>query len=526
MTSDLFQLAPLLLVTLAGISILTMDLFRRRGEGGGTHLVWLTTAGLAVALWLTWNLWPGDGEGITSAFLAGSVMVDGYTLFVWSMLLVATIAVVLYSHGFDFENNLDNGEYYCLLLFALVGMMLMAAATNLLVLLLALETLSLALYALVGMKRSSAQSAEAALKYFLNGGLASALLLYGIVLLWGETGTLAYAELGPVLAAGEGGPVLYIGGSLLLVGFAFKVAAVPFHMWTPDAYQAAPTPVGGFMAGVVKAAAFAALLRVVYQGMLPEIFGKAPFSYADAVILISILTMTVGNLLAMHQQDVKRMLAYSSISHAGYLLMGLLLVPPLGSGNPGLRVANGTLLFYLVAYGLSTLLAFGVLARLARDGGQESTLSRLAGFSRRRPALALLLTLALVSLAGFPPTAGFFAKFALLRDLMVLSNGKLVVLVVIALLNTLLSVYYYLKPVMYIYMKEGENEAKEFTSFTANIALVALAILILFLGLFPGRLLSFADTGAKDLTYQHAPNLRSRGPARLAPFAIRDGTGH
>ena len=520
MSSDLTQLSPVLLVAATGLFILLIDLFRSRGEGGSNHLVWLSAAGLTAALGATAMLWPGDAEGITSAFLAGHIVVDGFTLFVWGLLLVATMVTVLYSHGFDAENDLGHGEYYSFLSFALVGMMLMVAAANLLVLFLSLEMLSLALYVLVGMKRSSPRSAEAALKSFLAGGLASCLLLYGLVLLWGETGTLELAVMGELLAGGATSPLIYVGGSLLLVGFAFKVAAVPFHMWIPDAYQGAPTTVAGFMAAAAKAAVFAALLRVVYQGMLPEIFAKAPFSYTDAVVFISVLTMTVGNLLAMHQQDVKRMLAYSSISHVGYLLMGLLLVPALGSGNPGLRFASDTVLFYLVAYGLSTLLAFGVLAQL-----EDSGLARLAGLSRRRPGLAFLLALALVSLAGFPPTVGFFAKFALLRDLMVLSNGKLVILVAIALVNALFSVSYYLKPVMHMYMKEGPADRTEISSLTANVALVALAVLILFLGLFPGRLTTLARTAAKELTYKHAPNLRSKGPARLAPFAARDKEG-
>ncbi len=518
MNNDLFQLSPVLLVASVGLLTLFIDLFRR-GKGGASHLVWITAAGLAAAGSAVWKLWPGSAQGITSTFLAGSFVVDGFTLFVWGLLLVATTAVALYSSGFDVENNLDHGEYYSFLSFALVGMMLMVAATNLLVLFIALEILSLALYALVGMKRSSSRAAEAALKYFLNGGLASALLLYGIVLLWGETGTLELAEVGQALLAETGGPLLYIGGSLLLLGFAFKIAAVPFHMWTPDAYQGAPTTVGGFMAGAVKVAAFATLLRVIFQGMLPEIFARAPFTYADAVILIAVLSMTVGNLLAMHQQNVKRMLAYSSVSHAGYLLMGLLLVPPLGSGNLGLRFASGSLLFYLVAYGLSTLLAFGVLSRLAKGGSEDVSLGRLDGLSIRRPLLAACLTLALISLAGFPPTAGFFAKFALLRDLMVLGNGKLVILVVIAVLNSLLSVYYYLRPVMHMYMHKEQGEPLHIPSITAKVALISLAILILLLGLFPKGLASVAKTAAKSLTYQHAPNLRSKGPARLAPYA-------
>jgi NADH-quinone oxidoreductase subunit N len=521
--SDLWQLSPIFLVAITGLAILILDLFRDHGEGGGLHLSWFTAIGLGAALGAVWNLWPGSTAGLESAVLAGSMVIDGYTLFFWALLIVATIVAALYSNGFDRENNLDHGEYYSFLSFALVGMMFMVAASDLLLLFFALETMSMAIYVLVGMKRDSKRASEAALKYFFNGALASSMLLYGMALLWGETGTLDLASIGSVYAAGNVGPLLYIAAGMVLVGFGFKVAAVPFHMWTPDAYQGAPTPVGGFMASAVKAAAFAALLRIVFQAMLPESFAQLPFSYADMIIFIAVLTMTVGNLLAIHQDDVKRMLSYSSISHAGYLLMGLVLVPPLGSGHPGLRFVNETVLFYLAAYGFSTLLAFGVLARLGQGGSEDTTQQRLAGLARRRPGLALLLAVALFSLAGFPPTAGFFAKFSLFREIMVLSNGKLTILLVIAVINALFSVYYYIRPIIYMYMKDAEGEApEEIVSSSSSFALVVLALLIVFLGLFPGRLADLSRTAARDVVYKHAPNLRSSGPAALAPFAAKD----
>ena len=518
MSSDLFQLLPLILVAVTGLGVLLTELLPERARSA-VPLAWLTAVGLSAGLYVVCSLWAGDAVSPVGAFLSGWVTIDGFTLFVWGTLLVSTMLVALYSHGIEAEQNLVKGEYYGFLSLALVGMMMLVAAANLLVLFLALETLSVSLYALVGMKRGSSRSAEAALKFFLNGGLASALLLYGLVLLWGETGTLELAGLGAVLAGGSGSPLLYLGGTLVLVGFGFKVGVVPFHMWLPDVHEGAPTTVVGLVSGAVAVAVFAALLRLVYQGMLPEVFAGMPFSYADAVVFVAVLTMTVGNLMAMHQQDVKRMLAYAGIAHVGYLLMGLLLVPPLGSGNPGLRFASGSVLFYLVAQGLAMLLAFGVLARLPTGGNDEGGLVRLAGLSRRRPGLAFLLGLALVSLAGFPPTAGFFARFALLRELTVLGNGKLVVLVGIAVANGLLSAYYYLRPVMHMYMQDGAGEGKELSSRTANFALVVLAALILVLGLLPGRLANLAKTASRELTYKHAPNLRSSGPARLAPFA-------
>jgi NADH-quinone oxidoreductase subunit N len=221
-------------------------------------------------------------------------------------------------------------------MFALAGMMVMVAATDLLIMLLGLETMSLAVYGLVASRRSSARSAEAGLKYFMNGAIASALLVFGMALVWGETGSIRYAEFGASVAQG-GNPMLFAGVTMLLAAFAFKIAAVPFHLWTPDAYEGAPTPVTGFMASAVKTAAFLALARLVFLGLLPEAFKGMAVSYVDAVIFIAIVSMTVGNLAALHQKDVKRMLAYSSIAHAGYMLMALALVPTLGSRLTGLN---------------------------------------------------------------------------------------------------------------------------------------------------------------------------------------------
>ena len=387
---------------------------------------------------------------------------------------------------------------------------------------LALETMSMAVYVLVAMKRDSARSAEGALKYFLNGAIASSLLLYGIAILWGETGTLDLVALGNAIAGAEGNALIYAASGLVLVGFAFKVAVVPFHMWTPDAYQGAPTPVSGYMASAVKAAAFAALLRVVFTTAIPDIFQLGPFSFVDVVVGLSVATMVIGNLLALHQEDAKRMLAYSSISHAGYLAMGLALIPQLGSRSAGLGSVSGSMLFYLVAYGFATLLAFGVLARLAKDGSEDTNVSRLKGLSKRRPGLAFLLALSLFSLAGFPPTVGFFGKFYLFRELMVLSKGRLLVLVIIAVVNALFAVYYYLRPVIAMYMEEAEEEQEEIVNSSSTLALVLLAVAVLLLGLFPSKLANITAKAGKTVPYSSATGLTDGQPADLAPFANKD----
>lgn len=521
--NDLLELSPVILVTITGLAILVMDLFRESWKGGvvrgGIHLAWLMVLGLAAAMFAVVKLWPGGSGGFSSPLLAGSLIIDAYTLFFWGLLIVTTMAAVLASGGFDLENNLDHGEYYSFFAFSLCGMMLMVAASDLLILFLALETFSLSIYVLVAMKRDSARAAEAALKYFLNGGLASGLILYGLALIWGESGTFSIAGLGEFISDGAGSLVL-MGCTLVLVGFGFKVAVFPLHMWTPDAYQGAPAPVSGFMAAAVKGTAFAALFRLVFTAMVPELFRVTTFSFVDVVIAVSVATMVVGNLIALHQDDVKRMLAYSSISHAGYVLMGLVLVPTLGSGAPSLTSPNSSVLFYLAAYAFSTLLAFGVVARLGRGSSEDATLVRLQGVAGRSPLLAALLALALLSLAGFPPTAGFFAKFSLFRDVIKVSHGKLVVLVVIAVVNTLISVYYYIRPIVYMYMKEGKGEEREISSPSSSFALILLALVVLGLGILPGKFVSLSDQAARTVTYQNVASPVSSASAP-GPFVER-----
>lgn len=524
MIGDLVQLSPVILVTCTALLVLIMDLFRGPDVKGASHLAWITTIGLTAAAFMCCKLWPGNVQGLAHPLMNGALVVDSYTLFFWLLLLLTTVIACLASSGFDSENNLDHGEYYSFFSFALVGMMIMVAAADLLVLFIALETMSLAVYALVAMKRDSSRAAEGAFKYFINGAVASAFLLYGIALLWGETGTISMAQLGGVLAQGHSGGIIYAAVTMVLVGFGFKVAVVPFHMWTPDAYQGAPTPVTGFMASAVKAAAFAALLRLVFAAMLPSIFDHGAFTFVDMVVAVAVLTMVVGNLLAMHQRDVKRMLAYSSIAHAGYIMMALALVPQLGSRMGELRFANGTVLFYLAGYGIATLLAFGVLARLGKDGEEETGLDRLRGLAGRRPGLAFLMALALFSLAGFPPTVGFFGKFYLFRELIVVSRGGLTVLVVIAVVNALFSVYYYLRPIIAMYMQQPEEgmACGEIANPTATFSLVLAGILVLMLGLFPGRLADVSREAARSVVYKHAPMLQGGSAGKLAPFAAQD----
>jgi len=275
------------------------------------------------------------------------------------------------------------------------------------------------------------------------------------------------------------------------------------------------------MASAVKAAAFAVLGRFVFVAMIPELFRNQPVPFVQIIIALSILTMTVANLIAIHQADTKRMLAWSSISHAGYLMMAFVLVPQLGSGDLALKTVSGSLIFYLVAYGLSTLLAFGALSRLGAGGNDNMSLDRLSGLSRNRPGTALLLALALFSLAGFPPTVGFFGKFYLFREVLVVSNGKLAWLVVVAVINALFSVYYYLRPIVYMYMKEPDPQTQpgRLSGIPAMVMLAIVGVLVLALGILPSRLSDFSATAAANVEHRHTPQLDSGGYFELAPFA-------
>ena len=361
----------------------------------------------------------------------------------------------------------------------------MAASNDLITIFLGLELMSLALYVMVGFRRSRLDSNEAALKYFLLGAFASGFLLYGIALLYGATGTTNLARMTEFLAASplSGNPLLVVGGLLLLTGFAFKVAAVPFHMWTPDAYEGAPTSVTGFMAAGAKAAGFAALLRVVLHAL-----GGANGGWSSLLSAVAMLTMTVGNVTALLQNNLKRMLAYSSIAHAGYLLIAVVT-----GGSDGASAA----LFYLAVYAVMNLGAFGVLTLLGRQQEERVTLGDLAGLGFRQPLLGLAMTFFMLSLGGIPPTAGFMAKVYLFG---VAVKAGYVPLVIVGVLNSVVSVFYYLRVTVAMYMEEPPGEPVSVSWATPGvIALLACLALTLWWGLQAHALLDLAQRSVVGL---------------------------
>jgi NADH-quinone oxidoreductase subunit N len=375
------------------------------------------------------------------------------------------------------EVKIREGEFYALVLFATVGMILMASANDLIVFFLGLETMSMAVYVLTGMWRSSGPSSEAAMKYFLMGAFATGFLLYGIALIYGATGSTNLSSVSAYLLETPSDWPLYLvaGGLLLLIGFAFKVAAVPFHFWVPDVYEGAPTPVTGFMSVAVKAAAFGAWTRILLHRLSP-----LDSDWALPLWIIAIATMTIGNLLALSQTSVKRMLAYSSIAHAGYVLIALV---------SGEEWGGAPLLFYLAAYTLMTIGAFAVLTAMTENGNPRETYSDFAGLGFKRPFLAMAMSLFMLSLAGFPPLAGFAGKFYVFRSAVLAGHTNLAI---IGVLNSLLSVAYYLRVIIAMYMQEGGTESKTFRQ--APYLYVAVAMTVagtLYLGIVPAPALEW-----------------------------------
>jgi NADH-quinone oxidoreductase subunit N len=434
--------------------------------------------------------------------------VNTFGLFWTVVVVLSALLTVLISVDHMRAQGAAHGEYYALLSFAAAGMITIALAADLIVLFIGIEMMSLSVYVLAGIKRVSPYGAEAALKYFVMGAVSSAILLYGIALLYGAGGTTNLAALGahfaqhPPTAANL---IPYAALLLLIAGFGFKVAAVPFHLWTPDAYEGAPTPVTAFMAAGVKAASFAAFFRVLLMVFDGDGFRAMALPWEQAVVVLAVLTMTVGNLIALNQDNVKRMLAYSSIAHAGYLLLAFLPVEHFalagaGGGVDGgarFAVPSSALFYYLFVYAVANLGAFGVIALLGAKGEEDANLGRLSGLARRRPVAAVVLTICLLSLAGIPPTAGFVGKWVLFRDVLKVGDGQYLWLVIVAVLNSLVSVYYYLRPTVAMYFHPTPSPRPALLRTTAGMLAVVLAALItLHAGILPGRYLNAARKAA------------------------------
>jgi len=406
----------------------------------------------------------------TPAF-RGSLVMDDYAVFFEAVIIVTTAVTVAMSLQYAADAGLAGAEYYALVLFAALGMMLMAAAGDLIIIFLGLETMSIAVYALAGFIRRDPKSNEAAVKYFLLGAFSTGFLLYGIALVYGATGTIRLEPIRASLTSGIGAnPLLLLGLGMMLIGFGFKVAAVPFHMWTPDAYEGAPTPITAFMAVGVKLAAFAGFLRIFMANL-----GTVSNEWTAVLWVVAALTMTAGNVIALVQNNIKRMLAYSAVAHAGYVILGM----AAGRG----RDAGGAILYYLLAYAFTNLGAFAVVVALERGAEAHDDIADYRGLAREHPGLAAAMALCLLSLTGVPPLAGFVGKFYIFAAAL---NAGLVWLVVIAVLNSAMSAYYYVAVIVAMYMQEGGVGAEAMSRRPGLVVSVAVGVAgVIVLGLYP-----------------------------------------
>jgi NADH-quinone oxidoreductase subunit N len=468
---------PVLLVSAWACALTLIDLFiKRKGI-----TAFLAALGLALALGITVSQ-----LGLSQTSFNGMVVLDGFSTFVNALLLTCGLLGIALAYDYIKRQGLERGEYYTLLMFSLAGMMLMAQASDLIIVFLALELLSIPLYILAAFARQSAQSEEAGLKYFLLGAFSTGFVVYGIALVFGAVGS---TSLGAIVAAAKSGaanPVLLtFGSALILVGLGFKVAAVPFHMWTPDVYQGAPSAVTAFMAAGAKIAGFAALLRVfalAFPTLAPDL--------TPILAVISALTMIVGNVLAISQTNIKRLLAYSSIAHAGYILMAFV---PYGQTNVvNTSVAAG--LFYLVSYALTNFGAWAVVIAVEKREGKGLEIADYAGLGRKHPALAAAMTVFMLSLTGIPPTLGFVGKFYLFRAAI---QGQFYLLAVIGVVTSLISAYYYLRVVVTMYMRDGEPETT--SEPWLNLTWSVSAVLTVAVSLVPAPLFGWASSAILKL---------------------------
>ena len=467
----LWALLPETVLSLAAMTVLLVDVFQKgnRSEPSRPLIPWLALAG--IVLTAAANLWIM--LGFREAAVTGIVAVDAFRFFANFIFLLAAALATLISMGYVTRQGINRGEYYVLIMFATLGMMLMAAARELILLFLALEVMSVAVYVLVGFNRRDPRSAEASLKYFLLGAFASGFFLYGIALVFGATGTTNLGLLAPLLGTELeiGNLMLLAGVGLIAVGLGFKVAAVPFHVWTPDAYDGAPTPVTALMATGVKAAAFAAFIRVFAVA-----FAGLYDTWYLVIFWLAVLTMLGANLIALTQGSVKRMLAYSSIAHAGYLLVALVSANAYGAA---------AFLFYLLVYTVMTIGAFGIVIANARGDDERVALTDYAGFGWQQPLLGALFSIFLLSLAGFPLTGGFIGKLYILRAALQAGQELLAVVLVLA---SLISYFYYLRVIIVMYMRPARSETEHAHAglpLPAKAAVIFAAGAVLFFFFFP-----------------------------------------
>jgi NADH-quinone oxidoreductase subunit N len=465
---DLNPVMPEIVMTCLALFILMADLVIKRKES----IAFLSIISVAVVTYVM------SGAKLDTTF-NGMFIMDGYSLFFKLIFMINVVLTILISVKYIAVEKVNFGEYYSLILFSTLGMMLMASAGDLIVLYLGLELMALSTYVLAGFMRYDIKSNEAAMKYFLLGAFASAFLLYGTSMIYGLTGTTDIKAIASYIAQNglSGNPVLLFSMILFAVAFSFKIAAVPFHMWAPDAYEGAPTSITAFMSVGPKAAGFAVIGRVFMIA-----FGSIKFEWASVLIPIAILTMGVGNIVALSQTNIKRMLAYSSIAHAGYALLGII-----AGTNDGMA----SVMSYMLIYAFMNIGAFAVVIMLRSEGFKGDNIADYEGLAKTHPLSAALMLVFMFSLIGIPPTAGFIGKFYVFMSAI---NAGYTWLVIIAVIFSAISAYFYLRVVMYMYMKEHKETVQLTTSPAIALALTIMVIAVIVIGVLPSAVINFAVT--------------------------------
>lgn len=482
--NDFFYLAPLGVLTLVGLLLVLAEAFAI-GKARG-FLMQLTVAGSLMAMLAAAYTWRELAPGQSVSAFSGMLVADRMGMFLVALFAGTTGLIAMLGAAHQREYDWHTGEFFGLMLLAAAGMSMIAMAGDLVTVFIGIETMSLAVYVMTAARRKSRAGSEGAMKYFLMGAFASGFLVYGMALLYGATGTTNLKAIAHVLSISESSSLTVAAIFMLIIAFGFKIAAIPFHMWAPDAYEGAPTPVTAFMAAAVKSAAIAGMIRVFVGALGGDIvpFGKMGWSSIFAVI--AAITMTIGNVAALRQNNIKRMLAYSSIAHAGVLLVGLI-AAGIAPGGEGLA----SVLFYLLAYSVATVGAFGVVVWIGNRDRERVLMSDWYGLAAAKPAAAMVMTIFMLSFAGIPPTGGFFAKFFLFKSALLAQDQVLMWLVVVGVLNSMISIFYYLKVVMAMYFRDATGEFKPVSSGAVTFVLVVCGILALQMGMMPSRWLSY-----------------------------------
>jgi NADH-quinone oxidoreductase subunit N len=498
---DYIRILPELILSAFGIVVMLLDPLVDEEKSQKT-LGLIAFVGTLAGLASTWFMAQSPGLAFSKM-----VRVDSFSVFFHFLVIAIAAVVILSSFEYMAVQNIRAGEYYALILFGVVGMALMSSAVELVLIFIALEISSISTYILTGFRRSEASSSESSLKYFLLGSFATAFFLYGVAMMFGATGSTNFDIISRRLQAGPVPVLVYVAMALMFVGLGFKVAAAPFHVWTPDVYEGAPAPIVGFMSTAPKAAAFAVLLRVVYAINAPGRFWL--------IWVAAALSMTLGNVSALVQTNIKRLLAYSSIAHAGYILAAFAMTTRENSVS-----GIAAVMFYTAAYAAMNVGAFAVVSHFANAGERYVTLEDYEGLGRSSPLLAATLTIFLLSLIGIPMTGGFFAKFYVFSAAV---KADLIGLTIIGVVNSAIGAYYYLRIIVVMYMREARKEVPvEPIPFGLGLALGVSLVATLYLGILPNRVLQYAQQSAQDLVLLPPPSTANTAqtapPAAIPPY--------